>query len=673
LIDKIVGLAENLTPIALIGAGGIGKTAIALTVLHNDRVKQRFGDNRRFIRCDQFPASCNHFLSRLSKVIGAGVENPQDLAPLRPFLSSKEMFIILDNAESILDPQETDARKIYAMVEELCQFRTICLCITSRITTVPRQCKRPGIPTLSMEAACDIFYGIYDNSGRSEIINNLLMQLDFHALSVTLLATTASHNMWDHDRLAREWDKNRTKVLRTAHNESLAAAIELSLDSPTFQELGPDARELLEVIAFFPQGVDENKIEWLFPTISDGANIFNKFCILSLTYRSNGFVTMLAPLRDYLCPQNTMSAPLLCMAKEHYFSRLSVVVVPGEPGFEEAKWITSEDVNVEHLLNVFTSIDTGSSDIWHICACFMRHLYWHKQWLITLGPKIEELPDDHPSKPECLYEFSCLFSLVGNYIEHKRLLTQTLKLQRDQGNKTQVAQTLRTLSGVNRHLQNYTEGLKQVQEALEIYKQLSDSMGQARSLCKLARLLQHDNQPNAAQEAVSLAINLLDKDEKFDICKCYRVLGKISQSKGEIAKAIDHFEEALVIASSFNWHDLLFRICYSLAGLFYDQGRFDDAHLHIECAKLHTANDRYHLGQAMELKAECWYKQHRFEEAKSEVLCAVSIYEKFGATKDMEDCRKLLQKIKRGMDNGELIEIVLPLTPYSLSILGLGH
>jgi hypothetical protein len=39
LIDKIVGLVENLTPIALIGAGGIGKTSIALTVLHHDRIK----------------------------------------------------------------------------------------------------------------------------------------------------------------------------------------------------------------------------------------------------------------------------------------------------------------------------------------------------------------------------------------------------------------------------------------------------------------------------------------------------------------------------------------------------------------------------------------------------------------------------------------------------------
>ena len=224
---------------------------------------------------------------------------------------------------------------------------------------------------------------------------------------------------------------------------------------------------------------------------------------------------MLAPLRDYLSSEDPKSFPSLCAAKERYFIRMSVDIGPDKPDFKETRWIRSEDFDVEHLLDVFTTIDANADDVWKSCANVMAHLYWHKPRLTLLGPRIKGLSDVHCCKSRCLIELS--------------------------------------------------------------------RAGQAKCLIKLAWLLWDQEQLDAAEEATARAISLLpEMGEQYQVCRYQIILGNIYQFKGEIENAVYHFEAALEIAFSFDWHHELFSIHLSLAALSFGERRFDDANVHAE-------------------------------------------------------------------------------------------
>ena len=307
---------------------------------------------------------------------------------------------------------------------------------------------------------------------------------------------------------------------------------------------------------------------------------------------------------------------------------------------------------MEHLLDVFTSIDPNAHDVWRACSHFMEHLYWHKPRQTVLGPKIEGLPDGHLFKAMCLLHLSRSFQSVGNFAEEKRLLTRALSLWKKTGDDFQTAQTLRFLCHVNQELGFHGEGIQQAEEALKMHKRLCDTIGQARCLTGLAQLLLGNGQLDAAENAALQSIDLLPKKgQEFRLCQSHRVLGEAYGRKGEKEKAIGHFETALRIASPPSWQYELSENHYKLAELFLAEDEFADANTHVEQAKSHTTGRIHDLSRAMELQARVWYRQCRLEDARCEALGALEIFEKLGAAQNVGTCRELLQEIERATES----------------------
>ena len=161
-------------------------------------------------------------------------------------------------------------------------------------------------------------------------------------------------------------------------------------------------------------------------------------------------------------------------------------------------------------------------------------------------------------------------------------------------------------------------------------------------------LLRDDEQLDAAEEAASRAIKILpEKGQEWRVCESHHVIGTIYGSKGEKEKAIQHFETALTIASSFGWSNQQFWTHYRLAILFRDEDDFDKAHGHIEQARSYAVDNPHPQGCALLLQAQIYYRQHRLEDSASQALRALEIFEGLGAQGDVEQCKDLLRDIEQ--------------------------
>ncbi|KAG6919326.1 hypothetical protein DXG01_006872 [Tephrocybe rancida] len=386
--------------VALIGPGGMGKSSVARAVLNDETLTAKFQQRRFFVRFDDMdPAQITFgtFLDRIARALGFNtLANTHNL--ITKALSTSETLLILDNAETFLDAA-VDAGRIADAIDGFGARPNVAILLTTRTTVLPPNLKwvRLRVPALEESPACDAFTMFYTPAIEHSSLIKLLSAVDFHPLSINLLAQAAVQNEWSPQDLIYAWARQRTVLLESGDGkiQSVAVTIETSLNSPSVLKLGASVRQLLQIIAFLPQGVSKQRLTAIFPGVQDIESCADVLCKHSLAYLNGDFITLLAPIRLYISKHhntNISSNPLLNKVQLYY---------QAHSGEEEI--VRQDDINIEHVLAHWVTDPIAMSSVLKLIRGFLYTLLDCRPRPVSLRPVINLLdPEKSITSVSCM-------------------------------------------------------------------------------------------------------------------------------------------------------------------------------------------------------------------------------------------------------------------------------
>ncbi|KAJ7664084.1 hypothetical protein B0H17DRAFT_1211499 [Mycena rosella] len=324
-LRDVIGILTQDTParIAILGPGGMGKTALATTVLHHPDIITKYTE-RHFISCHA-TATCQALIALLADHLG--VEHGSHLARrIARFLEcAPPMLLVLDNFET---PWESETR---ADVEEVLAMVTkpahVALVLTMRGAERPAKVKwtRPFLlPLRPLEdtPALRTFIDIAGEDQEESLIREVLELTGNLPLAVSLMASVVSHEGCE--KTLSRWNAEKTRVLSDGYDKGSSLEISLMV-SLTSSRMTPEAQSLLSLLSILPDGLSQSEILHSKLPIPNVLTCKSTLIKTSLAYVDNSEkLRVLVPVAEYVREVHPPSSALKAALRQHYHEILDL-------------------------------------------------------------------------------------------------------------------------------------------------------------------------------------------------------------------------------------------------------------------------------------------------------------------------------------------------------------
>ncbi|KAJ7605148.1 P-loop containing nucleoside triphosphate hydrolase protein, partial [Mycena polygramma] len=328
-LSKILQLFTQGVPrIAILGAGGMGKTTVAKAVLHHTQITTRYGQYRHFVACD--PATTKVELAALIGV-HLGLKPGKDLtqAVIRHLCEGPPGLLILDNLETIWEPMQS-RKAVEEFLSLLTDVRHLALIVTMRGAERPAKVAwtHPFLPPLNplgQDAAHRTFIDIADDTHNPEEIDKVLALTDNMPLAISLLAHLVDSQGCS--TVLSRWEEERTSMIFDGwdRRSNLDLSISLSLASPRLTAF-PRSRELLSLLSMLPNGLSDAELVQSKLPIDDILGCKAVLIGTSLAYSdSHKRVKLLVPIMEYMRKVQPPKEDLIRPLRRYFHELLKLI------------------------------------------------------------------------------------------------------------------------------------------------------------------------------------------------------------------------------------------------------------------------------------------------------------------------------------------------------------